>query len=53
MIQTNQAQRQAPKVNSELRELKLDELRAVVGGVVVQKTRPDPAVYPGVNLPSK
>jgi len=45
MIFTNHKQHQAQQPSAAPRELNLDELRAVAGGIVVQKTRPDPSVY--------
>ncbi|MEO8154995.1 MAG: hypothetical protein ABI605_18165, partial [Rhizobacter sp.] len=48
MIHTSQIQRETQQPSSALRELNLDELRAVAGGLVVQNTRPDPVIYPYV-----
>lgn len=48
MIQTNQNQREAQQPSPALRELNLDELRAVAGGCFVQTTRPEPVIYPVV-----
>jgi hypothetical protein len=46
MIFTSHKQLQAQQQSEALRELNLDELRAVTGGIFVQNTRPDPVIYP-------
>ena len=53
MTHANQTQPEAQQPNSMVRELNLSELRAVVGGLVVQKTRPDPTVYPVIQNQDK